>query len=114
MYSHDAFKVYSIELNESKSAGSLTTVAAEIPLMRYRLYQYVIAINHFKNELFICENSIEGIVSEIALVESLIKSKDVPTFPFKTKGEESSNLTDDNYFNMVKLPVVIGDVFRLC
>ena len=24
--------------------------------MRYRLYQYVIAINHFKDELFICEN----------------------------------------------------------
>ncbi len=29
-----------------------------IPLMRYRLYQYVIAINHFKDELFICENKI--------------------------------------------------------
>ena len=27
-----------------------------IPLMRYRLYQYVIAINHFKDELYICEN----------------------------------------------------------
>jgi len=26
-----------------------------IPLMRYRLYQYVIAINHFKDELYICE-----------------------------------------------------------
>src|SRR5690606_34951737 len=24
-----------------------------IPLMRYRMYQYVIAINHFKDELFI-------------------------------------------------------------
>src|SRR5947207_3344059 len=24
----------------------------EIPLMRYRLYQYVIAINHFKDEMF--------------------------------------------------------------
>ena len=27
-----------------------------IPLMRYRLYQYVIAFNHFKDELFVCEN----------------------------------------------------------
>src|SRR5690606_33540873 len=26
----------------------------EIPLMRYRLYQYVLAINHFKDELLIC------------------------------------------------------------
>src|ERR1700742_4537744 len=27
---------------------------ADIPLMRYRLYQYVIAVNHFKDELYIC------------------------------------------------------------
>ena len=34
-----------------------------IPLMRYRLYQYVIAFNHFKDEIFICENKIDGIDS---------------------------------------------------
>jgi anthranilate synthase component 1 len=39
-----------------------------IPLMRYRLYQYVIAINHFKDELYICENHVEGIDSELPLV----------------------------------------------
>src|SRR5207253_412356 len=54
-----------------------------IPLMRYRLYQYVIAINHFKDELFLCENRIEGIESESEAVESLIRSKDVPVYPFK-------------------------------
>ncbi|HSN61006.1 MAG TPA: hypothetical protein VLR49_08730, partial [Ferruginibacter sp.] len=32
--------------------------AASFPLLRYRLYQYVIAINHFKDELFLCENKI--------------------------------------------------------
>ena len=56
-----------------------------IPLMRYRLYQYVIAINHFKDELYICENHVEGIESELALVESLIRSKDVPVFPFQRR-----------------------------
>ena len=34
-----------------------------IPLMRYRIYQYVIAINHFKDELFICENQVAGLES---------------------------------------------------
>ena len=53
-----------------------------IPLMRYRLYQYVIAINHFKDELFLCENILPGAESESGLVESLIKSKDVPVYPF--------------------------------
>ncbi|MEO6730855.1 MAG: anthranilate synthase component I family protein [Ferruginibacter sp.] len=87
-----------------------------IPLMRYRLYQYVIAINHFKNELFICENAIDGIKSEVGLIESLIKSKDVPTFPFATKGEESSNLTDAAYIEMVKKGIASshrGDVFQI-
>ena len=33
----------------------------EIPVMRYRLYQYVIAINHFKDEMYLCENVINWI-----------------------------------------------------
>src|SRR6476659_3886042 len=48
---------------------------AEITLVRYRLYQYVIVINHFKDELFICENHIPGMESDVEMVESLIKSR---------------------------------------
>ena len=117
---YDAVQFFdSIHLNDTKAVftdGSSKIGAAEIPLMRYRLYQYVIAINHYKDELFICENSIDGITSEIELVESLIKSKDVPTFPFKIKGEESSNLTDAAYIEMVKKGIASchrGDVFQI-
>ncbi|MEP7237484.1 MAG: anthranilate synthase component I family protein [Ferruginibacter sp.] len=87
-----------------------------IPLMRYRLYQYVIVINHFKDELFICENHFNGIESEVAVIESLIKSKDVPGFPFKSIGEERSNITDAAYIEMVKKGVASchrGDVFQI-
>ena len=87
-----------------------------IPLMRYRLYQYVIAINHFKDELFICENLIQGLESESAVVESLIKSKDVPTYPFKAKGKENSNMSDQDYMEMVKKGIQSchrGDVFQI-
>ena len=87
-----------------------------IPLMRYRLYQYVIAINHFKDELFICENKINGIESDVAVVESLIRSKDVPVYPFSAKGEESSNMSDDDYKEMVKKGIASchrGDVFQI-
>ncbi|MBC7848626.1 MAG: anthranilate synthase component I family protein [Chitinophagaceae bacterium] len=87
-----------------------------IPLMRYRLYQYVIALNHHKDELFICENRIEGIVSEVDLVESLIRSKDVPVFPFGKKGVESSSLDDATYIGMVKKGIASclrGDVFQI-
>ena len=87
-----------------------------IPLMRYRLYQYVIAINHFKDELYICENHVEDMNSELPLVESLIRSKDVPVFPFEVKGEETSNMTDADYREMVEKGIkscLRGDVFQI-
>lgn len=100
--------------NEKDSQGK--TGQQDIPLMRYRLYQYVIVINHFKDELFICENEVAGIQSEVGVIESLIKSKDVPTFPFKAKGAETSNLEDAAYIEMVKKGIASchrGDVFQI-
>ena len=87
-----------------------------IPLMRYRLYQYVIVFNHFKDEIHICENHFGGIESEMQVVESLIRSKDVPVFPFKRKGDESSNVTDKEYKKMVDKGIASchrGDVFQI-
>ncbi|HET7118221.1 MAG TPA: anthranilate synthase component I family protein [Hanamia sp.] len=89
---------------------------SDIPLIRYRLYQYVIAINHFKNELFLCENHIKGIESEVDIIESIIKSKDVPTFPFKVIKNETSPLSDAEYVQMVKKGIAgceRGDVFQV-
>jgi anthranilate synthase component 1 len=109
---YDAVQFFeSVKLNNNKQAS-----INDVPLMRYRLYQYVIAINHFKDELYICENVINGIESEVNVVESLIRSKDVPTFPFAVKGEESSNLTNEAYIEMVKKGIAScqrGDVFQI-
>ncbi len=87
-----------------------------IPLMRYRLYQYIIAVNHFKDELFICENKINGLESDANVVESLIRSKDVPVYPFSAKGNESANMSDEEYKEMVKKGMASchrGDVFQI-
>ena len=111
---YDAVQFFdSISLSKSNDQRTTTN---DVPLMRYRLYQYVIVINHFKDELFICENVIKGIESEVAIVESLIKSKDVPTFPFKTAAEETSNLTNEQYIEIVKKGIASchrGDVFQI-
>lgn len=95
-----------------------TAAATEpvIPLIRYRMYQYVIAFNHFKDELYVLENVIPGIESEIGIVESLIRSKDVPVFPFKARGNETSNMTDAEYREMVEKGIrhcMRGDVFQV-
>jgi len=100
----------------SSTLNGQRTINNDIPLMRYRLYQYVIAIDHFKDELFICENHVQGIESEVDVVESLIRSKDVPGYPFSSKGEERSNITDEAYIAMVKKGVASchrGDVFQI-
>lgn len=87
-----------------------------IPLMRYRLYQYVIAINHFKDELYLCENRINGVESDSNMLESLIRGKDVPVYPFELNGGETSNMTDTDYMEMVKKGIRSchrGDVFQI-
>ncbi len=89
---------------------------AEIPLLRYRLYQYIIAIDHFKDELYLVENKIAGLASEIEVVESLIRNRDVPIFPFKVNGAETSNMKDDDYISIVKKGIEScfrGDVFQI-
>ncbi len=87
-----------------------------VPLMRYRLYQYVIAINHFKDEMYLCENIINGLNSEIEIIESLITSKNVPVYPFKINSAETANMSDDDYKEMVKKGISScyrGDVFQI-
>ncbi|NML23382.1 anthranilate synthase component I family protein [Pseudoflavitalea sp. G-6-1-2] len=87
-----------------------------IPFMRYRLYQYVIVINHHKDELFLCENLVDGLESDVNAVESLIRSKDVPVYPFKAVGTETSNMDDESYRSMVNEGIqhcFRGDVFQI-
>ena len=88
----------------------------KIPLMRYRLYQYVIAINHHNDEMFIIENKIDGLKSEISSLENFINQKNAPVFPFEIIDEETSNLTDEEYLKSVefaKKHCFRGDVFQL-
>ncbi|MFT3844717.1 MAG: anthranilate synthase component I family protein [Lacibacter sp.] len=109
--SYDAVQFFdTVKLNDQRNEVN------SIPLMRYRLYQYIIAINHHKDELFICENKIKGVESDLQVVESLIRSKDVPVYPFSVKGEETSNVTNEEYVEMVKKGIAScmrGDVFQI-
>ena len=105
-----------VQFFETVQLNSANQSQPQIPLMRYRLYQYVIVINHYKDELYLCENILPGIESEIAVVESLISSKDVPVYPFKSSGAESSNMNDETYRQMVSKGIQScyrGDVFQI-
>ena len=105
-----------VQFFDTLKLSSRDGMETNIPLARYRLYQYVIAINHFKDELYLCENILAGVTSELPVVESLIRSKDVPVYPFSTKGDESSNMKDEDYREMVRKGIQSchrGDVFQI-
>jgi anthranilate synthase component 1 len=80
------------------------------------LYQYVIVFDHYKDELFVCQNLLANEAVDTSLIESLIRNKDVPQFPFTPVNEERSNVTDEAYKNMVEKGIqhcLRGDVFQI-
>jgi anthranilate synthase component 1 len=92
--------------------------ARRIPVMQYHIYRYIIAIDHFKNELYIFQNLPENNPDDTGIekIEYLIKNKDFPEYHFKANGPEQSNLTDEGFMNLVKKVkqhIFRGDVFQI-
>jgi anthranilate synthase component I len=89
---------------------------SDIPEMRYHLYRYVIAIDHFRNRLQILENDLGHAPSRLPELTALLQRNDFPSYPFKTKGNESSTLTDAEYLALVQKGIAHckrGDVFQI-
>lgn len=89
-----------------------------IPTMQYHVYRYIIAIDHFKNELYIVKNQSEHETESHGLdkIEYLINNKNFPEYRFQINGEETSNLSDSGFIDLVetmKKHVYRGDVFQI-
>ncbi len=87
-----------------------------IPEIKYGFYKYIIAINHLKNELQLIENLVDGEESSIEYIEDLIQNRNLATYHFKTLGDELTNLTDNEYMDIVdkgKEHCFRGDVFQI-
>ncbi len=106
----DAIKYFdSIELKKQNNEN-------QIPDLYYSFYKYIIQINHFNNQLTIIENLITDEISQIDKIEKLINNSTHPNYQFKTKGKESSNLSDEAFKEMVtkgKFHCQQGDVFQM-
>ena len=89
----------------------------KIPTMQYHLYRYIIAIDHFRNEITLFKNTFNGDdTDDLEKIEYIIQNKNFPEYSFKTEGEESSNLTDQNFMDIVdkmKKHILRGDVFQI-
>lgn len=88
----------------------------DIPTLQYHVYKYVIAIDHFRNQLHIFENLLENENSELERLQFLIQNKNFPEYTFKKKGEETSNMSDQDFRDLVlkmKEHIQRGDVFQI-
>lgn len=86
------------------------------PEMHYSLFRYIIQIDHFKNELLITENLVEGTESNIQEILDLVKSNNHPRYHFKLNGSEGTNISDDDFKQLVakgKEHCQKGDVFQI-
>lgn len=88
-----------------------------IPDILYKVFGLVIVIDHFSNVLVLFENKVRPEdPSRLAHLEKLIFCNRFSTFPFVTNGPEVSNLTDEQFLNMVNAGIAHcqqGDVFQI-
>jgi anthranilate synthase component 1 len=88
----------------------------KIPEVCYQYFKYVIAINHFKNMMYIIENLLEDEESQIERIERLLYTLSLSHGRFTSLNGETSNITDDEYKQMVtkgKQSCYRGDVFQI-
>lgn len=89
---------------------------SKIPLMQYSFYRFIIAINHFNDEMTLIENVEAGSESRISEIETIIEAQTFNTQQFEIKGEETSNCTNEDFKEYVvkaKSHCKRGDVFQL-
>jgi len=87
-----------------------------IPEVHYAFYHYIIAINHYQNRIQLIENLFEGEISSLNAIEDLLTSRNFATFSFDTIDGESSNISDEEFKQMVskgKEHCFRGDVFQI-
>lgn len=113
-FTHEAVEHY-----ETITLKKIADDPRRIPEMQYHIYRYIIAIDHFKNELYIFENHFGETAADsdgIEKMQYLLKNKDFPEYYFQTKNTEQSNLTDEGFMAIVekmKQHIYRGDVFQI-
>ncbi|MCO6429321.1 MAG: anthranilate synthase component I family protein [Deltaproteobacteria bacterium] len=95
--------------------------AREIPDLIYGFYRNVVAIDHFKNEMFImtsseCNEPESRRRAECERLFSLIALSDPGRTPFTLGGAETSNFDDHSHSEVIvacKRHILRGDVFQI-
>ncbi|GGG41408.1 anthranilate synthase component I family protein [Hymenobacter glacieicola] len=93
-----------VQYFEDLELSSVKQAAGQIPDILYSTYRYVIAVNHFRNELYVFEHTLAGqTVDEDGLTRlvNLIRNPSLPDFKFRVVGEEQTNQTDEEFLKVL-------------
>lgn len=110
---YDAVQYYEdIDMPEDKAQDY------HIPEIQYAVYRYVIAIDHFRNELYVFDHQWEQQQEQSGLSNllSLINNKNIPSYHFSLSGEECSNFSDEEFLEVIargRDHCFRGDVFQI-
>ena len=88
----------------------------QIPELQYALYRFVIQFNHFNDEISLLELVPEGDQSRLPELLNHLKRVNFIEYPFQTSNETESNLTDEQFCELVKQGIHHchrGDVFQV-
>ncbi len=89
---------------------------SEIPSIRYYVYRYVVAVNHFNNQMSLYAHSYDGSEPSFDTITYLLDMPHYATASFARQGEEVSNLTEDQTAEIVNTCIkhcLRGDVFQI-
>jgi anthranilate synthase component I len=94
-----------------------------IPQIHYKVYRYVIALNHFKDELYLYEHAYapEGLeptftAEGLDILEFMVKNPKSSSSTFKIKSDEYSNISDGKMRSIIEKCIkhcLRGDVFQI-
>jgi anthranilate synthase component I len=88
-----------------------------IPDVLYKLYRFVIVVDHFSNELSLFEHAYQPTgTSSLDKVEQIIFSNRFSTYKFSLVNGEESNFTDEEFLSVIekgKEHCYRGDVFQI-
>ncbi len=78
------------------------TVPGDMPGLHYMFFKYIIAINHFNNEMTIIENLLEGESTAIPSIERVLNNNNFAHYAFETVGTEQCDISNEDFRDMVK------------
>ena len=88
----------------------------DAPDMIYILYRYLLAVNHFKNEMTVVENCPDGEESGVDELLAALANRDYSAYNFSARGEEIASCTDEEFKERARRGIrhcKRGDVFQI-